>query len=212
MPGMNQAEFARYIGRDPSHVTRLKQAGRLVLTADGLVDAEASVARIHATRGQRFDVEARFEELRGAVARIEQAAATAGPPEADLEGAGPDAPEAGTEAGRAVPADPLDIDVIGRRTRYAQMLKAEAEARTKAREDLQAAGETIPRAAVRADLETAVGGILNAFEGLPDRLAPVLVGMRDQAAVRAVLRDEIELTLARIADTLGAVAAGPGAS
>lgn len=43
-----QKEFAERIGRDQSWVTRLKQAGRLVM--DGrLVDAEASIARIAAT-------------------------------------------------------------------------------------------------------------------------------------------------------------------
>lgn len=49
MTTATQAEFAATLGKDKSYVTRLKQAGRLVLTADGLVDVEASQARIAAT-------------------------------------------------------------------------------------------------------------------------------------------------------------------
>jgi len=41
---VSQAEFARMNGWDRSYVTRLKQAGRLVMTADGRVDVEASRA------------------------------------------------------------------------------------------------------------------------------------------------------------------------
>lgn len=45
-PAVTQSEFAKLIGRDKSHVTRLKQAGRLVLTVDGLVDVDKSRALI----------------------------------------------------------------------------------------------------------------------------------------------------------------------
>lgn len=44
-----QAEFARLQGWSKSYVTALKQAGRLVLADDGLVDVQASLARIQAT-------------------------------------------------------------------------------------------------------------------------------------------------------------------
>lgn len=44
-----QSEFAAILGKDKSYATRLKQAGRLVLTADGLVDVEKSRALIAAT-------------------------------------------------------------------------------------------------------------------------------------------------------------------
>lgn len=57
---MSQAEFARRAGYAKSYVTALKQAGRLVMTADGRVDAAASVARIEATRDpNRDDLESR---------------------------------------------------------------------------------------------------------------------------------------------------------
>lgn len=46
---VTQAEFAKLIDKNKSYVTRLKQAGRLVLTEDGLVDLEASHARLAET-------------------------------------------------------------------------------------------------------------------------------------------------------------------
>lgn len=42
MTTATQSEFAAIIGKDKSYVTRLKQSGRLVLTADGAVDIEKS--------------------------------------------------------------------------------------------------------------------------------------------------------------------------
>ncbi|MCE2917699.1 MAG: DUF1441 family protein [Rubrivivax sp.] len=44
-----QAEFARRQGWQRSYVTRLKQAGRLVVTDDGMVSIAASLARIQAS-------------------------------------------------------------------------------------------------------------------------------------------------------------------
>lgn len=42
MTACTQTEFAKLVGKDRSYVTRLKHAGRLVLTADGLVDVDKS--------------------------------------------------------------------------------------------------------------------------------------------------------------------------
>jgi hypothetical protein len=46
-----QAEFARAQGWQKSYVTKLKNEGRLIFTDDGLVDFEASLARIAQTTG-----------------------------------------------------------------------------------------------------------------------------------------------------------------
>ena len=49
MTALTQYAFARHLGVDRAHITRLKHAGRLVLTPDGQIDVEASEARIAAT-------------------------------------------------------------------------------------------------------------------------------------------------------------------
>ena len=67
-----QVQFAAIIGCDKSHVTRLKQAGRLVMVGEGRdarVDVEASKRRIAETEGGREDVAARHATAKGQEAR-----------------------------------------------------------------------------------------------------------------------------------------------
>ena len=63
---VTQSEFARKTGYSRAYVSNLKTAGRLVLTAEGLVDVEASKARIAATAAMsRDDVARRWSINRG---------------------------------------------------------------------------------------------------------------------------------------------------
>lgn len=65
MTTVNQAEFARMEGNNRSYITALKTAGRLVMTADGKVDVEASRAKIAATADpNRDDVGKRWADTR----------------------------------------------------------------------------------------------------------------------------------------------------
>ena len=67
MSVLSQSEFATLLGKDKSYVTRLKQAGRLVITADGQVDVEKSQALIASTAdpSRAAAVEARASEQLG---------------------------------------------------------------------------------------------------------------------------------------------------
>lgn len=49
MSQLSQAAFARHIGKDKGYVTRLKQAGRLVMLDNGMVDVALSLQRIAET-------------------------------------------------------------------------------------------------------------------------------------------------------------------
>lgn len=49
MTTLTQSQFARHLGVDRAYITRLKQAGRLVMTDDGKVKVAESEARIAAT-------------------------------------------------------------------------------------------------------------------------------------------------------------------
>jgi hypothetical protein len=49
MTTLTQAQFARHLDVDRAYITRLKQAGRLVMTDDGKVKVAESEARIAAT-------------------------------------------------------------------------------------------------------------------------------------------------------------------
>jgi len=68
----SKAAFARRIGINKSNVTRAAQAGRIVLTVNGQVDVEKSLARWQATKGARDDVAARHAENRGADVMLDQ--------------------------------------------------------------------------------------------------------------------------------------------
>ena len=195
---MTQAEFARHLGRNRATITRAKAAGRLVLTDEGLVDVAASLARLQATAGSRPDLSDLWAERRRAQSergadRMVEGADQAPTPPAD-------------HTPTLAPGDALDTDAIGRRTRFAQMLKAEAEAEVKRREAALARGDVVERAAVRKDLTDAVSVILNAAETLPDRLAPSLLDVGDLPTVQALLRDAVEQLLAQISTTLGGIA------
>ena len=210
VPGtLSQAEFARRIGWNKSTVTRAKQAGRLVLTADGQVDTDASIQRLRETTKGRVDLSDYWAAQRAASAASTAAPADAPPSTAGASGSLPPPPPAPSAAPPSPPGAPLDTDEIGRRTRYAQMLKAEAEARTKAREDLLAQGQVIPRATVAKDLTDAVALILTALDGLPERYAPVLTGVADQAQMRAMLNDATDQIRAEVATRLSAIAKEP---
>jgi hypothetical protein len=190
----SQSAFAERMGLNKSFVTRLKQAGRLVLTQTGQVDVEASIARIDATRGTRYDVEYRNAQSRNPQLFPDVATAPtrfSAPDNADRDSA---------------PVSALDLDEIGRRTRHAQMLEREAVARMREREDLELAGDLVRRQAVSHALTTAVGVILNAAETLPDRVTPLLIDVSDSARIRALLRDEIETLLATVSSQLTSVA------
>lgn len=184
-----QSAFSLRIGRDKSYVTRLKQADRLVMTIEGLVDVEASLARMEATRGDRYDVEARNQDHRKGPLNSGSGAGRAKEPQ--------DPPD---------PLDPLSLEVIGRRTRLAKMAALEADARMKAREDAVHAGALLRKETVKKVITDAVSVILHAGESLPDRLAPLLVSVPEQTRIRAILADEIEQLFRTVSEQLGRIA------
>ena len=94
---LQQAAYARLRGVAKSHVTKLKQTGRLVMTPAGMVDVAASDALIAQTGGLRPDVAERLAEQRGAPAVMAPSAAADAPADptpadgADHRAADPDA-------------------------------------------------------------------------------------------------------------------------
>jgi hypothetical protein len=188
-----QIVFAARVGVDRSQVTRWKRKGRLVLEGD-LVNVEASLQRIEATRGTRHDVTARHDAERG------QSLAFALPEPADRPAVDP--------APADVAADPqpgMDLDAIGRRTRIAQMEKEEHVAALKRLERAQREGQLIDKGEVAGAATDAVAVILSAAEAIPDRLAPLLIGA-DVERARAILRDEVETLLSTVSHQMGRLA------
>ena len=167
MTAVSQAAFARLMGVDRSHITRLKQDGRLILSDDGLVDVEASRKRILETAGGRDDVALRWARARGAEP-------PQGPPEQ------PPAPPAWQEDPDA--AQTTRADAIARKEHYlALQAKLDYEKAVRA---------VIPRADVESALDDLVAAVRAGVENLPHRVAAQLVG-KDLDTVRALLKQEI---------------------
>lgn len=165
---MRLKEFADHLGCAPSYVTKLKQAGRLVLDEAGRVKVAESQALIEASRDpSKRAVADRHTEERGAA--LAAPAAEPGDTEAPAI-ANPD-----YQAARA------------KREHYAA-LQAEADYRAKIRELLDAGRVRAVLADVLTELRTQV-------EAIPHTLAPALAAMTDEATVKAALVAEIESAL-----------------
>jgi len=183
MTTATQSEFAALIGRNKSHVTRLKQAGRVVLTDDGLVDVEKSQKLIAMTADpSRADAVAARDQARASLAG--DGGADTGSPAA--ERAAPSAQEA----------------QIGNSYQAARAVKEKYNALTAKLEFEQASGKLVEADAARlfaADLAATFRG---ALEILPDRIAPELVALSDTETIRAVLVESFEQILTDLADKI----------
>jgi len=193
-----QARFAARLGVARSAVTRWKHEGRLVMTADGRVDVEGSLLSLEATQGVLPHQIANRE-------RLEEARREQGPAQPM-----PQSPER-PPAAQQEPQGPISSDTLaklGAKTKWEAYRKLKADADRSELETALAQGLAVLKADVQRDIMDAAGIILGAWETLPDRLAPVMVGIDDQARIRAILRDEIEQLQQQISDQLNGIARG----
>lgn len=174
--GISQAEFARQIGVDRAHVTRLKQAGRLVMADDGKVDAAASCARIAATADpNRDDVAARHAAARGGKVSPQE---TAPPPAAQPE----DKVGNSYQAARAVKEKYLALDA-----------KIDYEKKV---------GNLIPKEDVDAALKAMGAAVRSAMEIFPDQVAPIVAPVLEIEEVHNLLAQACRDVLAGIEHSL----------
>lgn len=185
--GISQAEFARQLGVDRSHVTRLKQAGRLVLTADGRVDPETSRVRIAATADpNRDDVASRHAAARDTKVSPRD---TAPPPAQAPE----DKVGNSYQAARAVKEKYLALDA-----------KIDYEKKV---------GNLIPKEDVDAALKAMGAAVRSAMEIFPDQTAPIVAPILDIEEVHNLLAQACRDVLAGIEHSLARYQAElPGAA
>ena len=203
-----QAEFAAAQGWHRSTVTRLKQAGRLVMQGR-LVEIAASLARIEETGGMRFDVAERHAANRaqpGTQLAQPEAEKTA---QAPLAGAGE-----GTGSGDGAIAAPASGSGTGERRSDAQARKEAALADLAEMDVQQKRGNLIPKDDVDAALRSFATSVRARLDVLPDQLAPLLAPVADLDEIHALLAEHCRSILAAVADDMGraAMAAGQGAA
>lgn len=194
-----QAEFAARQGWHRSTVTRLKQAGRLVMQG-GRVDVVASLARIEETGGMRFDVAERHAAQRAQQESQKTAVApSAGSGEGEGQGAGPVAP-------------PAPDAVMGERRSDAQARKEAALADKAEMEVQQMRGALIPKEDVDAALRAFGASVRAKLDVLPDQIAPLLAPVSDMDEIHALLAEHCRGILSAVADDMSraATAAGQG--
>jgi hypothetical protein len=200
-----QADFAAAQGWHKSTVTRMKQAGRLVM--DGRrVDVAASLARIAETGGMRFDVAERHAAQRAQPEPQQEAAKV---------GAGAMAlPGEGVEQGAAKINAPAPDFAVSERRVDAQARKESALADMAEMDVKQKRGELIPKADVDIALRSFGASVRARLDVLPDQLAPLVSPVTDLDEIHALLAEHCRSILAAVADDMGraATAAGQGVS
>lgn len=170
-----RATFAARLGMTRQRVHQLIQEDRVVLTEDGWIDVEASLARIQDTESPLPLHEGRRQ------AHAEARAAT-------------------TEKSSTVRADPAPADdpsqpapdEVQRRTKLAVMRNQEAAAALKAEEHRRLIGESLDRADTVAAFHAAYAQLRDALEALADRLTPqALAAAPDAHKVHAAIADAV---------------------
>jgi uncharacterized protein YciI len=171
MTTVTQAEFARMERRDRAYITRLKQAGRLVMAGDK-VDVEASRARIAETSDpNRDDVKERWQAERAAPTAV---------PQGDFQ---------------KVAVNAENAEKIGNSYQAARAVKEKFAAMQAKLDYERAIGKLIEKADASAAIEDVTSVIRQALENLPHRTAPELVG-KDLDGIRATLKQEVHAALA----------------
>lgn len=178
MKKLSQAAFAQQLGVDRSYITQLKQAGRLVMTADGKVDVEASELRIKETEDpNRDDVRARHAKNRKPEVAVKPESIKAEKPTKVKDKKSDD--EISFQRGRAkeqhfkaLQAELLYQKTMGTLVEISSVQKGAAE----------------------------IGKQLRALlENLPDQLAPELAAVTEVERVNAILVERCEQILNELA-------------
>jgi len=173
--------FARILDRSPSYITELKAAGRLVLTEDGKVDVDASLALIKSTADPAKDgVRARHAASREGIGAVP-------PPAAHERDEAPDsAPQAYQPAG----------DRIGSTYQASRAVRERYLAMEAKRAYEVAIGKLLDAGEVQTVVASATTSLRTALENLPTRLAPELAAITDEAKTRGLLAEAIANVLA----------------
>jgi len=178
-------DFAAQRGVHPSRVSQWKRQGRLVLSADGRIDVEASHARLNASLDK-----AKGERRDGNITSIAPAPAATAASEPSAGGNGKAQDDQGSGSQK---------DDSGYWQHKARREKAEAE--LSELRALQAAGALISSAGVKRERAETARKVRNAMLAIPDRIAPV-VDPANPARAHKLITDEIQKALRELSTEL----------
>jgi hypothetical protein len=205
----SKSEFARRLGVAPSYVTKLAQEGRIVVV-DGQVEAEASLARMEATKDpNRDDVRQRHAKARDAK-RLAEGSGPAGGPvaggiaarEGSASGAGEKTAGRADSDGREGDGDGAEAGPVIQAAevfRKARTAKMHFESRRAVIRVARLQDRLADMAAIRKCAGNDGASLRSLLENLPDQAAPRLAPVRDTtkaAAIVGELLDDVEATMA----------------
>jgi len=179
---VTQAEFARQMGWNRSSVTRAAKAGRVVLV-DGMVDVEASMAKIDALASPLAHHQAHARQLEEERQRRQ-------------------AEEAGRHGGQAENRPTDTIEALNLRLKRAEADKREHEADIARMEREKIAGNLIPKEDVDFVLNDFGASLRSLMENFADRYAPVIHPLQTLDEVHAALAEASEGVLAEISESM----------
>lgn len=192
MPDLvNQITYARHLGVHKSHVTRLKQQGRLVMRGR-LVDVVASDQLLDATESPLAHHRAAADAH--ADGREKKAHASAH----DSSQNNNSAPGTGAEGG----GEHLVLATIGARIKYEQLRKMTADAEVAMMERDEKAGTLLDANEARRSVQDAGITLRSTLESLPDRLSGPLSVETSPERIHGILVEAIEQALAYAAEQL----------
>ncbi|CAH1387978.1 hypothetical protein [Candidatus Nitrotoga sp. M5] len=188
----NQSQFAKRLGHDKGYITRLKQAGRLVMEGDR-VNVEASLARIQATQGDRPQVADYHAEQR------------------EHKSASPSwGGVAGMSGGNVSPGADLSLEKA-RRVRAiseARIKTAQADQEEMARDKM--AGNLIAKEDVDFVLRDFGTTLSSHLENLADRLAPIVYPITTLNDTHTAIREMAQEIQLEMAETMQRRTLNPG--
>ena len=198
---LTQAAFARLRGVAKSHVTKLKQTGRLAMTPAGMVDVAASDVLIAQTGGLRPDVAERLAEQRAPAAAAPPPEAWEARPRAESPEAPADAPDTDPTAPDGDPTAPDGAAAPPRKGSAASELRRRRE-ETKRQAKLIELGLLRGALLERADVDrhaADLGVTLRAtLDAVVERLAPRLASAPSAAHIAALTARELARERRRI--------------
>lgn len=186
MTTMNQAEFARHIGKTRGYIAQLNSAGRLVMVGDK-VNVEESIKRIDETRDpSKEGVAQRHEEER----------------QAKLSGF--EIPQTMPEAGLAMAAG----EKAGNVYQQSRALKEKYNAMAAKRDYELSVGKLLVAEDVISVISGAAAVVRIRLESLPDILSPQFAAETDEQKIRSMFLDHIEHVLGEMSQQFKKLAKG----
>ena len=185
--GLSIRAYARHRGVSHAAVRKALATGRITAGADGKIDPAAADRQwLASTDVSRMPHRLRLVPAKGGPSEPSLPATSSPEAPAGLEDAG-DRGVSGLDGPRL--ASSYAASRAAREAYLARLAKLDFEQRS---------GKLVDADEVRAQIFGLGRRLRDALLGLPDRLAPVLAGQADQAAVHRLLTEEIMVCLAEL--------------